>query len=240
LKILFDTTRRFLKIISGFVCDFIFPERCVICSGTFVPSGRSVCPVCTGKIQNDCEAKVPEGVSDRAVYWDKMIPVHSFSGYVPDMIHLYKSGKRPGLSDYYSDQLAVVSNNMFNHIDFVTSPPPSMRKMKKRGFDPAGLVARKFAAKTGLKYRAFFYENRKRKEQKRLGSADRFLNSLGRFSVKKRCNISGKHIIIIDDVLTTGATLNECARILKKMGAETVFSLTIAAVSEKESISLPS
>lgn len=206
----------------------------------FVPAGQPVCPCCSEKIKDNGDQKDVAVLSDRAVYWDRMIPAHSFSGYIPKMIHLYKSGKRPDLSEYYSQRLADISNNISDEFDYVTSPPPSARKMKKRGFDPAGIVAKKYAAKTGLKYMAIFYENKKRKEQKSLGSADRFLNSVGRFSVKKECNISGKRIIIIDDVMTTGATLNECARILKKIGARSVFSLTIAAVSEKESISLPS
>jgi ComF family protein len=211
-----------------------------VCAGRFVPSGASICPVCEDKLIAACPPEISEIVSDRAVYWDKVIPAHSFSGYVPEMIHLYKSGRRPDLSDYYSRRLADVSNNINDHVDIVTSPPPSAKKMRKRGFDPAGVVARKFASEKGLKYRVLFRENRRHREQKRLGSADRFLNSMGRFSLKKRCKINGKSIIIIDDVLTTGATLNECARVLKKMGAESVFSLTIAAVSGKDSSSLPS
>ena len=69
--------------------------------------------------------------------------------------------------------------------------------------------------------------------QKRMHYHERFLNMVGRFSgTAGLC--SGLSVLLVDDVFTTGATVNECARILKKMGASSVFSLTIARVDDRK------
>ena len=72
--------------------------------------------------------------------------------------------------------------------------------------------------------------NKRYKSQKELSYSHRFITIIGKFSLKEKKDISGKNILIADDVFTTGATLNECARVLKENGAAKVYTISIARV----------
>ena len=71
------------------------------------------------------------------------------------------------------------------------------------------------------------------KIQKKLGYRDRFLNIINRYKAKNGNIMKGKGVLIVDDIFTTGATINECARILLSAGADRVYSLTIASADIK-------
>jgi len=111
--------------------------------------------------------------------------------------------------------------------DVVTSVPMTGAKVWKRGFNQSELVARGLAARLGCEYRDLLAEKGSSRTQKDLQYRDRFLNILGRYAPGKAA-IRGRKVLLVDDVFTTGATLNECARVLRDAGAVKVFAVTIA------------
>jgi len=117
-----------------------------------------------------------------------------------------------------------------NPKDFVIVPVPlHRRRLRERGFNQSLLLARILAADLGnqLDYLSLI-RNRYTQAQTGLKKKERKKNVKGAFSIIRPDTIKDKKILLIDDVFTTGHTLNECARTLKKSGATTVICLTLA------------
>ena len=114
-----------------------------------------------------------------------------------------------------------------NTTDFiVTSVPSHIFKKNQRGFNQSELLARKVAGLLGFEYKTLLKKNKNTKKQAGSTKNSRSQNLRDTFSAKIE-NVS-KNVIIIDDVHTTGSTLNECAGILAKVGAKTIYGYTFA------------
>jgi ComF family protein len=146
------------------------------------------------------------------------------------LIHEYKNGRRHGLASFFAAYLMTMIRSEKMGFDLITSVPPSQKKMKKRGFDPSQVISRSLSSISNIPYSALMKESGKHGEQKTLGADDRYCNAIDRFVFIGERNLEGKNVILVDDVMTTGATINESARILKKNGAGIVLSLTVARV----------
>jgi competence protein ComFC len=221
-------------MITRMIADFFFPSSCAVCGKTFVMYGKMCCEKCSEQLHSAIHRSVPDDFRDRAIYWDSLASCMKFDSMTSRLIHMYKSGKRKYLASSFAQTMILYHGDQVRSSDFITSVPPSTGKNKKRGFDPAGEIARKMSSQTGMHYKTLLAEKCVKGEQKRLGQEDRYIHSIGRFESVCRESLSGRKIVLVDDVVTTGATINECARILKKMGAAHVFSLTVAQVDIKK------
>jgi len=102
-------------------------------------------------------------------------------------------------------------------------------KRRERGFNQAALLAERLARRHRMPlYRGLLRRTRDTGSQTRLTAAQRASNVAGVFEVVRGGRAMGQRLLLIDDVMTTGATVNECARVLKKAGAESVYVLTVA------------
>lgn len=111
--------------------------------------------------------------------------------------------------------------------DCVTSVPLSRKKEVERGYNQAELIAKRIGKIRKIPYKKILKRRHSTVPQNKLGKIEREENLLDVFfSVSSK--IRHKNILIVDDIYTTGATLNQCAKVLKKAGAENVFSVTIA------------
>ena len=107
------------------------------------------------------------------------------------------------------------------------------KEEKERGYNQSELLAKEVGLRTGL---SVFDNLKKVKEtdrQKKLTAKERRENLKGVFDVVRADEIKGKNVLVIDDVYTTGATINECARVLKRAGARKVYSITAAQTAFK-------
>ncbi len=145
-----------------------------------------------------------------------------------EVLHVYKFKGRKRLYKQLSEMAYREIRGENLDYDLLTSVPMNRAKKWKRGYNQSELIARDLAHKTGKGYRSVFVERHGSRAQKELRYNERFLNILDRFRVKNGSAVKGKRILLVDDVITTGATINECARILKLNGAVEVYSLTIA------------
>ncbi len=236
-----------LKNLFFHVVDLLFPSFCINCNRTISFKDACLCGECFNKIDfledkcGICSGELLENkciiCSDRKIFFDRNIAIAGYSGIIKEIIHNYKFNKRKRLYKHIS-KLAL--NEMAGYkdlIDIITSVPISRKKRFHRGYNQSELIAKDIAGKINKDYRRCLKEKRHFKIQRNLGYRDRFLNILDRYGIaNKKRNIKyihGKRILIIDDVFTTGATINECARILKSFGAERVYSLTIARADIK-------
>lgn len=110
----------------------------------------------------------------------------------------------------------------------VVPVPLNRKKQKLRGFNQAEALAQEFARRTGLPCLSLLRKIKPSRSQVELEREERLKNVLGSFSASPRPSLGERKIILIDDVATTGATLNECAKVLKKEGAGEVWGLVVA------------
>jgi len=116
-------------------------------------------------------------------------------------------------------------------VDLIVPVPLHVRRLRQRGFNQALLLAKELSKRTGIRYGQRVL--RKVKDtpfQSTLKGTERRKNIKGAFHVNNTEEARGKSILLVDDVCTTGATVNECARTLLNGGAERVVALTLARV----------
>ena len=118
--------------------------------------------------------------------------------------------------------------------DLITWVPVSARRRRKRGYDQAELLARSVCAELGYKPVCLLKQLRANPAQSGLRGEQRRANVLGAYGVCGKTDIHGKRILLIDDVFTTGATAEECARVLKTAGASSVHCGAVAAAQKED------
>ena len=114
-------------------------------------------------------------------------------------------------------------------VDLITWAPLSKQRRRRRGYDQAELLARQVGAVTGLRVVPTLVKIRNTKAQSRLSpSASRLANVQGAYACRPGTDLAGKRVLLVDDVVTSGATLSQCAACLRAAGAQTVTALTFA------------
>lgn len=114
------------------------------------------------------------------------------------------------------------------NVDFITFVPIKPTSLKKRGFNQSEFLAKQIGLELDIPIISSLYIRKKLLEQKRLGQYDRWDNLSEAFGVKCNKNLTGKRILLVDDVVTTGATVFNCAMTLKKYGVLDIIVLTAA------------
>ena len=148
-----------------------------------------------------------------------------------ESIHMLKYRKKSSLARPLS---ALARETFFqfwdvDEIDLLVSVPLHVKRLRERGFNQAYLLIRSWAKKDGITLDGLtLCRSRRTEPQTTLSRPERRKNIKGAFSLQHSEKIRGRKILLVDDVYTTGATVNECARVLMKAGAEFVDVLTLA------------
>lgn len=222
------------KTITDFCISLVFPKICIGCE----KEGFCLCPKCfkkikiqktplciyCGKIANKglcqtCSSKTPlTGVLVGCKY----------SGLVKEIIHRYKyDGDKELANPLCEILLEKLNEKKFNSETLITSVPLHKKRQNYRGFNQSEIIARKIARSAGINYEKLLGRKVFNQPQMTLSRRARKENLLGAFS-SLGADLHGKTIIVVDDVCTTGATLEECAKTLRKSGARQVWGLVIA------------
>ena len=153
------------------------------------------------------------------------------------MILDFKYGDRLHAADTFLPWLSRAGAEMLADTDFIIPVPLHRKRLWQRRFNQSALLAQKLARHSGKTYLpGGMVRARHTIPQKGLSRKERHQNVKNAFAVPpaQAAIVKDKTVMIIDDVFTSGATLNECARILKKAGAEKVFVLTVARVTRED------
>lgn len=220
--------------------DLIYPCKCIFCGRS--TEKETVCSECSkelkfvsdeacrncGHDKESCNCKA----GDYA--FSELISVFYYTGAAKHMLIRYKFHKKPFLAVYISRYLSELISVKYKGLTFdcVAFVPSSKLKMLLRGYNTAQLIAKDISKKLdiplvdalGCKFRLI--------SQKRLKKRDRRVKSRGKFYVKNG-SLSGKSVLLIDDIKTSGATLSECSYVLKKAGARDVKCATFAITLKK-------
>ena len=213
-----------MKILD-LIAHLLYPWKCVFCES--VLKDTDIC--------RECEEKLPYTVGDSAMqkfpFIDKCVSPLYYKDKVRASVHRYKFG---GCSAYSRRYAALMSDCVENNldcrsIDVISWIPLSKKRLRQRGYNQARLLAEEIAAKTGLPCRQLLQKVKNNSAQSLTRDAkQRQENVAGVYALDDGADVSGLRILLVDDVVTTGATMSEAARILRKAGAKSVFGVTLA------------
>ncbi|MCI7472677.1 MAG: ComF family protein [Clostridiales bacterium] len=210
----------------GFVLDLLFPPKCVFC-GKVLDSGESgFCRRCQRELPwlTDGEAELT------GEFFSLCAAPLRYQDKVRDSIHRYKFKGRRGYHKVYGKLVAqCVHDHLDGRYDLITWVPLSDRRKKERGYDQAFLLASAAALELGDVAVETLRKERNTDPQSGITEdAQRRANVLGAYTPVDPELVVGKRVLLIDDVVTTGSTLSECARTLRTMGAEDVVCAALA------------
>lgn len=202
----------------------VFPPRCIGCGAFLESEDIPLCSSCHPKIIFLSTPFISTHLLKQ--YFDAAHSIAKFDSVWQDIVHGLKYNRRLDLVRPLSRFLASKIDYEYDLVAFV---PLHAKRIKERGYNQAALLAKRLSKETGVK---IDYNLLKRivdnRPQVGFSAAERIQNVKGIFDMGAGSDINGKDIILIDDVMTTGATVNECARVLKKNGAGKVSVLTLA------------
>jgi ComF family protein len=166
------------------------------------------------------------------VNFDAAYSFGSYEGPLRKLIHIYKYAKVESLAQPLS-RFLLQALPLDQSFDTVLAMPMHWRKRWERGFNQAELLAQPIAKRYGVKLATNLRRRRYTKPQAGLSEAQRRENLHNCFQVVRPSQLSGKRVLLIDDVFTTGATLRTAAAALKSAGASYVCALTLARVDRR-------
>ena len=213
-----------MKVVD-WLLDMIYPPRCAFCRRLLSGREKGVCRFCRPKLPY-----VPaDGQVQHFRNVDKCLSPLYYHGNVKDSLHRYKFGGATAYADIYSEFIVKCIDENQISCDSITWVPLSRRRLRKRGYDQAELLAKLIAKHLGQRPVRLLKKLRDTPPQSQTGSAEkRRANIAGAYACLRPERVQGKRILLVDDIVTTGATLSEAAKVLKKAGAKEVICATLA------------
>ncbi len=211
-----------MKWISDLI-DLIFPRTCVVCGELLSPQEKDICINCLStlpkiekihldEIEKSFWGKVEIERATSFMYYHKNSPYNN-------LIHRLKYKNRPDTGDRLAFLAAkeIAESGFFDDIDAIVPLPLSKRKMRQRGYNQCDYIAKGLSRATGIPVIKNAVKRLKSNETQTHKSRDeRWQNVEGIFALSDATLLEGKHILLIDDILTTGATLASCAKSIQE------------------------
>lgn len=221
----------------------VFPKRCKIC-GCVIELDECLCDKCKklkmissprcelcGYEKSDCCCG-----KHKNEYKQIVAPFY-YENTVVIGVHNFKENSMPFLANEYAEYMLSAINECYSDIDFdfITFVP--LRRVKKhiRGFNQSELLANKLSQELSVPCVDILDKVRYTGVQHKKSAKERKVSAFGAYDVKKKYkdSLDGKVILLVDDVKTTGSTLNECAKMLKIYGAKEVYASIFALAKLK-------
>lgn len=193
------------------VLSYIFPQFCLACN----KEGRLLCSGCMRSMPIQAAFFVPDNALDGVWY----VTEYQDDLLIGNIMHAYKYLYMTKIKDIMTDWIATASLGELGQVDYIVPIPLHKRRLAERGFNQAIHIAHGISQKIGAPNSSVLKRTKSTRQQARLSRKERFNNVADAFRITDISYITNKHILLVDDVYTTGATMNECARIIKEAGA---------------------
>lgn len=209
--------------------SWLFPEKCVLCGTVLEREELDLC--------HKCRVEAPEWRISKVKfpYIDQWTALWYYKGDVRGSLLRYKFHNRRNYAASYGRLLAMKLQKE-DRLDFdvLTWIPISPKRLRKRGFDQVELLAHKLGEELEAEPVSTLKKIRDNQQQSRMaGQAQRRANVLGAYEAVNSERFSGKRVLLLDDIVTTGATAGECARVLLTAGAIEVQLAVIGAANQE-------
>ena len=220
----------------NYTCDicgrevFAGERVCAKCHKTLPWNNGAICPLCGRRVK---EAGVCLECKERPLEVEKARSALLYEGEASRLIVRYKRGDKY-LYRAVAELCLPTIKEQFPEAEGLVPVPMTVRARRKRGYNQSLVLCEEFSRKLSVPVVDAVEKRRETQSQKFLGRKERESNLEGCFHVTDRAAVKGKTLLIIDDTLTTGATVSELARTLKKAGAEKVFAFTATSVENKQ------
>jgi ComF family protein len=228
------------------VVDMVFPRKCPLCHDIVIPKDKKVCPSCLSEllpIEEPCckrcgkPIEIPEqeycyDCIKSEHHYERGFAIYVYEGKIKKSLLEFKFQGKQEYADFYIEQLIRYAGDKLKKLslDLILPVPLHPRKQRVRGFNQAQLLAQGIGAylKTTVCCNLLI-RTKYTTPQKKLDDKERLHNLEQAFSVSTPYldSLIGKRILLVDDIYTTGSTIEACTRTLLKVGCAKVFFITI-------------
>jgi ComF family protein len=226
------------------VCNAVLAEPlsgavCRNCWSAILPITPPICVACGDPLSRSVESRIPHSQSPescrrcrgRERVIERARAVGEYDGALREIIHALKYGGRRSLAAPLAALMRSCGRDILQDADCIAPVPLHRRRERQRGFNQA----RELARHCGLPVIEPLIRSRQTRPQVELAADRRHANVQGAFALRRRwfrgpMELEGRNVVLVDDVSTTGATLESCAVALKAAGVRNVFALTAARV----------
>lgn len=211
----------------SFVSNLIYPPVCGICGKI---NQDFLCNKCQKYLESQAKFQIQENM-DISYYFEKHLYIFEYQGTIRKLIIDYKFNEKPYL--YKTIVNFLLKNEKFFKIlksyDTIVPVPISKKRMKQRGYNQSELIAKEIARNLKIEYnKKSLIKTKDIIEQSKLKKDEREKNIRGVYELKNSKLLENKKILLIDDVYTTGSTVNECCKNLNSLNIKNVHVLTLA------------
>lgn len=236
--------RAAVKLFSGYIKDLVllaFPDNCLVCNMPMVAPEHDVCFSCLDALPETGFHKIEINPVAQQ-FWGRLPIEHAAAWlYVRDanitqkMIHMLKYRKKKSIGillGHKYGKLLSEENNLFNKFDLIVPVPLHPVRLKQRGYNQCDYFAKGLSQSLNIPFDpGVLIRVRENISQTKKNRYERWQNVDGIFELAKPEKAAGKHILLVDDVVTTGATLESCAAALLKAGDVTISIAAIATAA---------
>lgn len=225
-----------MKWISDFN-DFILPRHCAVCGEVLSRGEQEICLNCLLALPLIDDAHCAE---IEKLFWG-IVPVERAASYFYyrkgspyiNLLHRLKYKNRPQIGVLLAKNAAteLLPKGFFDGVELIIPLPLSKKKERSRGYNQCDYIAEGISQVTGIPIgRGYVARTKANETQTHKNREERWKNVEGIFAVSNPDAVRGKHVLLIDDVLTTGATIADCARALVAVGCRvTIFTLAYSS-----------
>lgn len=221
--------------------DTLVPPACLVCGERLEDQSQVLCGACEAKVSmylgnicpvcgSEIEALPCEVCATEKFSFSHARSVFRFSGAVKDLIHILKYDSYISPAGYFALPLSemIESDVALQDYDYMCAVPLHPVRHRERGYNQSDLIAFATASLLQMPYQNPIRRTINTPSQTLLSKDSRAVNLKNAFSIKDISAVKGKKIIVVDDVFTTGATMNELAKELRLAGADKVAAVTVA------------
>ena len=204
--------------------EWLFPHKCILCRSLLTREETDLCRSCrTDQPEYHYGKKKVPHIAELTALW-------RYEGQVRKSLHRYKFGNARHYAPAYGRLLAMRIEQDLPRAEVITWVPVSAKRRRSRGYDQVELLARAVGPELGLPVEQLLEKFRDNRANSGLKTpAERRANVLGVYRAIDPVAFRGKRVLLLDDIVTTGATASECARVLLTAGAEEVIFAAVAA-----------
>ena len=241
------TGRSGAEKIRGAFLQLLFPRRCPVCDGIVRPAGEKICLECLntlkmitslwcmrcgkkltgeGEYCSECKTKSHHFTRGRGLYEYK-------SASLP--IYRFKYGGRQEYGEFFGEQMAEYLGDFVRNAapDALVPIPLHKKRMAARGYNQADLLARAMGKRLGIPVRRDILLREKNTSPLKYENPKQRQNNLKKAFNIAQNDVKLKRVVLIDDIYTTGSTVDEAAKTLKAAGVREVFFVTLAGATER-------